>query len=307
MRLPGVDGLRVPARFWMMSLVCLSVRRGVRRPPGDGAPEEDHRRHRRSRPAARRLAANIPRVRPPRAPADARGRGRAPRFTDDGRSERGCAVSADVRPAFQPTTATAATSPPHDYAMRVLLEAGDPRILPAMASRGPLGVVIDRDADTGGRMRTPVGRLSRRAAAGRSPRLEQLSTARRCRRATCCRMNRATAFPSNRSTHFPSAPHTPRALDGDHRTRWSGGPQNAAADFTIEVERGRVGQVVTDLGEFWTDFPVTLRSTSRPTARSGTRCFSETARCTPTMRRCAIRKRCRSSSRSRATTFASSG
>src|SRR5205085_7442065 len=25
MRLPGFDGLRVPARFWMMSLVCLSV------------------------------------------------------------------------------------------------------------------------------------------------------------------------------------------------------------------------------------------------------------------------------------------
>lgn len=25
MRLPGFDGLRVPARFWMMTLVCLSV------------------------------------------------------------------------------------------------------------------------------------------------------------------------------------------------------------------------------------------------------------------------------------------
>ena len=27
MRLPGFDGLRVPARFWMMSLVCLSASR----------------------------------------------------------------------------------------------------------------------------------------------------------------------------------------------------------------------------------------------------------------------------------------
>jgi hypothetical protein len=36
--------------------------------------------------------------------------------------------------------------------------------------------------------------------------------------------------------------------------------QNVAADFTIELERPEhVGQVVTDLAEFWTDFPVRLR------------------------------------------------
>jgi hypothetical protein len=59
---------------------------------------------------------------------------------------------------------------------------------------------------------------------------------------------------------FPSPPHTPRAVDGDRHTRWSGGVQRAAADFTIELaEPGYVRQLVTDLGEFWTDFPVRLR------------------------------------------------
>ncbi len=36
--------------------------------------------------------------------------------------------------------------------------------------------------------------------------------------------------------------------------------QRSAADFTIELaEPGFVRQLVTDLGEFWTDFPVRLR------------------------------------------------
>ena len=58
---------------------------------------------------------------------------------------------------------------------------------------------------------------------------------------------------------FPSQPHTPRAVDGNLRTRWSGGVQRAAADFTIELDEPQyVGQLVAALGEFWTDFPQRL-------------------------------------------------
>ena len=58
---------------------------------------------------------------------------------------------------------------------------------------------------------------------------------------------------------FPSPPHAPRAVDGNLRTRWSGGVQRSAADFTIELAQpSRVGQLVTELGEFWTDFPMRL-------------------------------------------------
>ena len=59
---------------------------------------------------------------------------------------------------------------------------------------------------------------------------------------------------------YPSAPHTPRAVDGNLKTRWSGGVQRASADFTIELEQPEhVAQVVTELGEFWTDYPQRLR------------------------------------------------
>jgi len=59
---------------------------------------------------------------------------------------------------------------------------------------------------------------------------------------------------------FPSPPHTPRAVDGNLKTRWSGGVQRAAADFTIELEQPEhVGQLVISLGEFATDFAIRLR------------------------------------------------
>ena len=59
---------------------------------------------------------------------------------------------------------------------------------------------------------------------------------------------------------FPSPPHAGRALDGDLRTRWSGGVQQQSAEATIELESvGRVGQVVIELGGFATDFATRLR------------------------------------------------
>jgi hypothetical protein len=59
---------------------------------------------------------------------------------------------------------------------------------------------------------------------------------------------------------YPSPPHAPRAIDGNLKTRWSGGPQQASADFTVEIaDPGYVKQLVIDLGEFWTDFPMRLR------------------------------------------------
>ena len=61
-------------------------------------------------------------------------------------------------------------------------------------------------------------------------------------------------------TTFPSPPHAARALDGDLRTRWSGGLQQQSADATIELEQpSHVGQVVIDLGGFVTDFPARLQ------------------------------------------------
>lgn len=257
MRLPGVDGLRVPARFWTMSLVCLSVLAAY-------AVHQATARRRRIVVAiatAGLLLDGWPRTflvqaAPERRPTPA---GVVVRLdlpmTDDRNVDALYQQMFDGLPTYNGYSGYA---PPHEYAMRVLLEAGDPRILSAMASQGPLGVVIDRDSDTGGRMRTlvaayPGAVLQDDRGAWSSYRLPAVSPG------DLLPDEQGDVIPIKSLDAFPSAPHTPRALDGDPHTRWSGGPQNAAADFTIEVERGRVGQVVTDLGEFWTDFPVTLR------------------------------------------------
>ena len=62
MRLPGFDGLRVPARFWMMALVCLSVVAALTVDRLPGRARRSRRRAGRRRPADRRLAARVPGV-----------------------------------------------------------------------------------------------------------------------------------------------------------------------------------------------------------------------------------------------------
>ena len=148
---------------------------------------------------------------------------------------------------------------PHYYALRKLVEESDPRILGILAASGPLGVVIDHAGDPDGRLRRFVlsypgalversgpdwssYRLPRNASVGALPdregtpvRIKSLST-------------------------FPSPPHAYRALDGDLRTRWSGGVQQQSADAIIELEQpAYVRQVVIDLGGFVTDFPARLQ------------------------------------------------
>ena len=148
---------------------------------------------------------------------------------------------------------------PHQYAMREMLKAADPRILRALTSGGPIGVIIDHDADEEGALRKFVagypGATEHETHPGWSSYLLPGG-------------NGTDPVPDESGTllaikgvdAFPSAPHAVRAIDGDLRTRWSGGVQQSAADFTIELaEPGRVRQVVTDLGEFWGDFPTRLQ------------------------------------------------
>jgi hypothetical protein len=147
---------------------------------------------------------------------------------------------------------------PHAYAMREMLEAYDARILRVLSARGPLGVVIDHKSDTDGAIRKfvsayPGARQHETHADWSSYVLPPAATIE----SVPDEKGQPIAIKSLDS--FPSPPHTPRAVDGSLKTRWSGGVQQVAADFTIEIaEPGYVGQVVIDLGEFITDYPMRL-------------------------------------------------
>jgi hypothetical protein len=147
---------------------------------------------------------------------------------------------------------------PQHYAARQLLNTHDPRFLDVLTAHGSLGIVIDHSGEGAEDLRKfvlsyPGVRLQEThpqwssyvVPAGSAATLPQPS-------------GRQLAIATVDST--PSPPHAPRAIDGNLKTRWSGGLQRSAADYTVELaEPGRVEQVVLELGEYTTDFPVKLQ------------------------------------------------
>ena len=258
MRLPGFDGLRVPARFWMMALVCLSalaalavnrLRGRARRYVAiaavvglalDGWPKEFAVRaepDRRPTPAGAIARLDLP-------------------MTDDQDALALYQQTFDAVPLYNGFSGYGA---PHQYAMRELLFAYDNRILQAMTARGPLGVVIDHESDPDGKYRRYVSQYPGARLQETHPRWSSYVLPGN---------GGGDLLPDEQGSPlkiagmvaFPSQPHAPRAIDGSLKTRWSGGVQRSAADFTIEIaDPGAVRQLVIDLGEFYTDFPVRLR------------------------------------------------
>jgi hypothetical protein len=258
MRLPGFDGLRVPARFWMMALVCFTAIAALA--------------INRVAPARRRLvvvAAAIglvldgwprvfrvvdePGLRP--SPAGVTTRLELPINSDIDAQ----AVYRQVFDQLPLHNGFSGYAAPHYYALQTLLDDRDPRILHELARNGALGVVIDHAGDPDGSARRFV--LAYPGAV----------TARMESDWSSYHLPRSTAPPelpdragspvriASLST-FPSPPHAARALDGNLATRWSGGVQQQAADATIDLgEATSVGQLVIELGGFWTDFAKRLQ------------------------------------------------
>ena len=258
MRLPGLDGLRVPARFWMMALVCLSV---------VAALAVDRLSGRARRVVAALAVAGLlldgwprsfrvfpaPALRP--SPSGVAARLDLPINSDTD-------AQALYQQMFDPVPLYNGFSgyfAPHYYALQALMEDADPRILQVLAARGPLGVVIDHAGD-------PDGALRRFVLASPGATVERME-----RDWSSYRVPRSLAPPDlpdragtpvriKSLSTFPSPPHAERALDGVLTTRWSGGARQQSAEATIELETPTyVGQIVIDLGGFVTDFPKRLR------------------------------------------------
>ena len=118
---------------------------------------------------------------------------------------------------------------PHYFALRMLVEAADARILHVLAASGPLGVVIDHAGDAQGTLRRwvlsyPGATTVHTEDAWSSYRLPRSGSVPDIPDRT------GTPIPIKALRTFPSAPHASRALDGDLRTRWSGGVQQVLAE-----------------------------------------------------------------------------
>ncbi len=159
MMLPGVDGVRVPARFWMLAVLCLSVAAAL---------------------AIRQIGARWPRL--ARALpilvcvglfADAWPEPMALVLPPEARPVQTRAIARlelPINPAHDATVlyrATAHRRPvfngysgyfaPHYWALQYLLDQRDRDVLTRLSAFGNLEVVIDRDLDGGGVWRQFVG------------------------------------------------------------------------------------------------------------------------------------------------------
>jgi hypothetical protein len=258
MQVPGFDGLRVPARFWTLALVCLSV---------VGALAVHRLKGRARRVAVTVACAGLvldgwprtfavvapPGMRP--SPAGVTTRLDLP-MSDDIDAQALYQQMFDRTPLHNGFSGYLA---PHYYALRTLIDGADPRILRILAGDGTLGVVIDHAGDPDGRLRRYV--LAQPGAAVEWTHDDWSSYRIPGGSAVPALPDREGAPLRIRSlSTFPSPPHAARALDGDLRTRWSGGVQQQSADAIVELEQPSfVRQIVIELGAFVTDFPARLQ------------------------------------------------
>jgi hypothetical protein len=260
MLLPGVDGIRVPARFWVLGTLCLAVAAAL-------AVSHITARWPRARTWLPALACALvviegwpepirmlprPAARPVHVPAVAR-------------------LELPVNPAHDPITLYRASEhrrpvingysgyfAPHYWALQYMLERKQPEILTRLSSMGTFEAVVDHDLDRDGAWRRFLAADPQATVAfsGRD------YTAYRIGRAASAS---ASALPRMRGRPVPIAGITAslyqdlvgRMIDGDRITRWhTGGPQDATNEMTIDVGASRpITGVETDIGGYIADFP----------------------------------------------------
>lgn len=253
MSLPGVDGLRVPARFWMVSILCLSVAMGI---------IVAELLSRRSRLAASVIVAAaaigltadgwapITAVSAPAVFESSRLRGLTVMELPVGDLGRDAAAEfRAVTGGWRAVNGYSGYEPPHYAAMRAASRDEDPAVFASFRSSGDLNVLVPDNAP---RLRALVERqgatLIEHGAGFAHYRLTQHPAPV------------PVVLGERRSIASVSASCMLELLgattDGDPRTRWQCGPQ--VADQHVIIDFGTVatvGAVIPALGAFATDFP----------------------------------------------------
>ncbi len=263
MMLPGVEGVRVPARFWVLGTLCLATAAAL-------ALAHVTARWRRTRTWLPALACALavieawpqpirmferPALRPVQVPAVAR-------------------LEFPVSPEHDPITLFRAAYhrrpvingysgyfAPHYFAIREMLDQKDPAILTRLSLLGTIEAVVDHALDADGRWRGFL-RAYPEATVVHS---DQEYTAFRIARSGSAS---ASSLPTISGQQLPIT--SIRAslyqdlvglmTDGDRLTRWhTGGPQDPTNEVSIDLGSTRqVGGIELEIGGYVADFPRAL-------------------------------------------------
>lgn len=262
MLLPGVDGVRVPARFWMLAALCLAVAAGI---------------------AFARLASLWPRYRlallgalcvgiaadgwPSRidvlAPPDAR-----PVHTEAvARLELPFDHWHDITAVYRSIqhrrpliNGYSGYFPAYYWPMQYALVRYDPEVLTRLSAWGPIEIVVDHDRDEAGEWRRFVARHPQVQTAYSDP---QYTTYRLEGRAGLAASGPTgeMSLPPRSFAASTRASIAGRMTDGDLWTRWDTGHAQRPGD-SLTVDLGQAREVTSaelQIGGFVTDFPRQLR------------------------------------------------
>ncbi len=254
MKLPGFDGVRVPTRFWMPGILCLSVAAGL---AFDAL-----------RPTRRRLALAMSAAvaacllaegwvtAMPMAQAFEHWPAVEPAGRREPILELPLGPYSDWGATFRAAghrrrvvNGVSGYDPPHYNALRVGLEARDPAILSALTSLGPLDVVVNGAQDADGAFLRYASSAAGAAPAGS----DGVRTLFRLPPGPAAAVLGA-ALPIARAyaiRHDTQAMH-----DGRIDTGWGDIPQQPGQWIGVDLGRVQlVGGVTQALGEYYLDFP----------------------------------------------------
>ena len=258
MLLPGADGIRVPARFWMLAVLCLAVATGL-------AMHHVSARWPRIARALPVLAcigllsdawpAPIAMQRPPDArPIHTRAVARLSVPVNPAHDAIELyRAAAHRRPLFNGYSGYFA---PHYWALQYLLNQHDPDVLTRISAFGPIEVVIDHDLDDGGGWRQFVGG---------HPQAELVYQDDHYTTYRLTRGGRAKPLPEIGGEELPiasistadNAALVGNMTDRDIVTRWHAGREQQPGDcITVDLGQTRdVDGVEMLLGGYVADFP----------------------------------------------------
>lgn len=258
MMVPGVDGVRVPARFWMLAVLCLAVAAGL---------------------AIRQLTARWPRLGTMLPVLACIGllsdswpvamRMLPPPDMRPTHSRATARLELPVYPAHDTIALYRATEhrrptfngysgyfAPHYWALQYLLEQHDPAVLTRLSAFGPIEIVIDHDLDESGEWRTFVGDHPQ---AERIYQDKQYTAYRLPRTASNGALTtiEGETLPIASISANVNAGLIGRMTDGDLLTRWHAGREQRAGD-SMTVDLGGPHQIdgaKMRLGGYVADFP----------------------------------------------------
>jgi hypothetical protein len=236
MSLPGFDGMRVPARLWMLSVLCLAIVAAL------VISRIESRRVRRlavSAAAAGLLLDGWPRAFPVIAAPpmrvtsiDARARLGLPIRQNETETMYG--AIAQARPVFNGYSGYSA---PQYNAMRDLLERHDPRILARLAATHPIEVVIESRNDVDGMWGAYVSRHPRARRVDVTP--EWTSYELPLTGAIAPAPVTGLTLPVAAIATTANPRDINAVLDGDLDTRWHSQPQRGGETITIDLGHPR--------------------------------------------------------------------